>query len=440
MLQIQQVLRDRYQLIEKLGENAGRQTWLAWDLSTQEQVIVKLLTFSDQAQWEDVRLFEREAQILKQLNHPRIPKYRNYFAFEEQVLHFALVQEYIPGSSFKELLAKGRVFSEAEVRKIAAEILKILIYLHSLNPPVLHRDIKPSNLLLGKNSQIYLVDFGAVQDRAAKEGATFTIVGTYGYAPLEQFGGRATPASDLYALGATLIHLLTRIPPADLPQRDSRLQFAHLLKVNPGFVRWLEQLTQPNLDRRFTSAKEALKLLKANQIAISGLVRAKPADSQIQLQKSPQQLQIKIPVLWQKTFIDPKNCAATVVLAIWLYFFSGGFGLGSIEGWIWLIASLLLAAWFLLPNFVETNIYFDHYQFEIELKLLGICLRRQRGKVSEIDKVFSSETGGYGSHKVPEVTLAVGVSEYSFGKLKPPLSKDECRWMAAEIRHWLGIG
>jgi len=356
MLQIQQVLRDRYQLIEKIGENAGRQTWLAWDLSTQEQVIVKLLTFSDQAQWEDVKLFEREAQILKQLNHPRIPKYRNYFAFEDQVLHFALVQEYIPGSSFKELLAKGRVFSEAEVRKIAAEVLKILIYLHSLSPLVLHRDIKPSNLLLGKNSQIYLVDFGAVQDRAAKEGATFTIVGTYGYAPLEQFGGRATPASDLYALGATLIHLLTRIPPADLPQRDSRLQFAHLLKVNPGFVRWLEQLTQPNLDRRFTSAKEALKLLKANQIAISGLVRAKPADSQIQLQKSPEHLQIKIPVLWKKTLIDPKNCAATVVLAIWLYFFIGGFGLGSIEGWIWLMASLLLAGWFLLPNFVETNI------------------------------------------------------------------------------------
>ncbi len=64
MLQIQQVLRDRYQLIEKLGENAGRQTWLAWDLSTQEQVIVKLLTFSDQAQWEDIKLFEREGDCL----------------------------------------------------------------------------------------------------------------------------------------------------------------------------------------------------------------------------------------------------------------------------------------------------------------------------------------------------------------------------------------
>ncbi|WP_026732415.1 serine/threonine protein kinase [Fischerella sp. PCC 9605] len=440
MLQIEQVLRDRYQLIEKLGESAGRQTWLAWDLSTQEQVVVKMLIFSDQMQWENVRLFEREAQILKKLNHPRIPQYRNYFCFEDRVIQFALVQTYIPGSSLRELLAKGRVFTPAEIRKIAAEILKILIYLHSLSPVVLHRDIKPSNILLGKDSQIYLLDFGAVQDRAAREGATFTVVGTYGYAPLEQFGGRATPASDLYALGATLIHLLTGISPANLPQQNSRLQFAHLLKLNPGFVRWLEQLTEPNLERRFSSAKEALKVLKANQAGMSRLIRPQPADSQIHLQKSSGHLQIQIPVLWQKTLVDPKNLAAMVGLLIWSYLVIGAFGFSTIQGWIWLIASLLLAAWFLLPNFVETNIYFDHQEFEIESKLMGLCLRTQRGNVLEIDKVFSGETGGYGNNKVPEVTLAVGVREYSFGKLKPPLSKQECRWLAAEIRHWLGIG
>ena len=71
---------------------------------------------------------------------------------------------------------------------------------------MLHRDIKPSNLILGEDEQVYLVDFGAVQDKVAPSCTTFTVVGTYGYTPMEQFGGRAVPASDLYALGATLIH------------------------------------------------------------------------------------------------------------------------------------------------------------------------------------------------------------------------------------------
>ncbi len=109
-------------------------------------------------------------------------------------------------------------------------------YLHQLNPPVLHRDIKPSNLILGEDEQVYLVDFGAVQDSAVKEGGTFTVVGTYGYTAIEQFGGRAVTASDLYALGATLIHLLTGIAPADLPQKDLRIHFSDKVSISASFV------------------------------------------------------------------------------------------------------------------------------------------------------------------------------------------------------------
>lgn len=436
MLQTQQVIHNRYQLKEKLGESAGRQTWLALDLSTQDDIVVKLLTFSDQMQWESLKLFEREAQVLKQLNHPRIPDYRNYFCVDEQLLYFGLVQEYIPGKSLKQLLTKGQVFAEPEVRKIAAHILKILIYLHGLSPPVLHRDVKPSNVLLGKDSRIYLVDFGAVQDRAAREGATFTVVGTYGYAPLEQFGGRATPASDLYALGATLIHLLTGVSPADLPQKDSRLQFSHLVRLNPGFVRWLEQLTEPNLERRFSSAQQALDALKANQNAIK-IASPRLPESSIWLTKSPSHLQIQLPVPWYKVISSPRNWVVLTGLGFWLFWLSM-----IISGWaylFWLAGSLVLGAWFLLPVFVETNIYFDYQQFEIEVKLLGFCIKRQRGNVSEIDNVFKSDSGGYGNKKVPEVTLAVGVEEYSFGRLKPPLSHQVCRWLVDEIKHWLGL-
>jgi serine/threonine protein kinase len=284
MLQAQQVLHDRYQLKQKLGQNAGRQTWLAEDVgvSPTELVVVKLLAFGGEVQWDDLKLFEREAQVLKQLNHPRIPKYRDYFHIDERSLWFGLVQEYIPGSSLREQLNQGKRFTTKQVRKIALEVLKILEFLHQLNPAVLHRDIKPSNLIWGEDEQIYLVDFGAVQDRAAKEGATFTVVGTYGYAPMEQFGGRAVPASDLYALGATLIHLLTGTAPADLPQRNLRICFEDQVSLSPGVVSWIQKLTEPAPEQRFNSASVARKALESgmalNTPTKSQLVKPAPAE------------------------------------------------------------------------------------------------------------------------------------------------------------------
>lgn len=267
MLQAEQIIEGRYRLKEKLGQNPWRQTWLAEDLAIQpsEKVIVKLLAFGGEVQWDDLKLFEREAQVLKQLNHPRIPKYRDNFSIDDRTLWFGLVQEYIPGASLKELLDSGKRFTEKEVRKIAESTLKILIYLHELDPPLLHRDIKPSNLILSQNNQVYLVDFGAVQDRALKEGVTFTVVGTYGYAPMEQFGGRAVPASDLYALGATLIHLLTGCAPADLPQEDLRIDFRDRTHASPSFVRWVQSLAEPSLKRRFSTARQALEALHKGQ-------------------------------------------------------------------------------------------------------------------------------------------------------------------------------
>jgi serine/threonine protein kinase len=266
MLQAEQILNERYQLKRKLGQNVGRQTWLAEDIgvSPPESVIVKLLTFGGEVQWDDLKLFEREAQVLKQLNHPRIPKYRDYFSIDERTLWFGLVQEYIPGISLKEQLTQGKHFTEDEiVYIIAVDVLTILEFLHQLNPAVLHRDIKPSNLIWGEDDRIYLVDFGAVQDRSAREGATFTVVGTYGYAPMEQFSGRAVPASDLYALGVTLIHLLTGTAPVDLPQRNLRICFEEQVTLTPRVVNWLKTLTEPAPEQRFKSAAQALSALES---------------------------------------------------------------------------------------------------------------------------------------------------------------------------------
>ncbi|NEP02519.1 MAG: hypothetical protein F6K58_28500 [Symploca sp. SIO2E9] len=137
------------------------------------------------------------------------------------------------------------------------------------------RDIKPSNLIWGEDDLVYLVDFGAVQNRAIKEGATFTVVGTYGYAPMEQFGGRAVAASDLYALGATLIHLLTGTTPAELPQQNLRIRFQEQVSLSPGMVSWIEKLTEPAPEQRFKTAAEALSALT------SGMATSKNTASQL---------------------------------------------------------------------------------------------------------------------------------------------------------------
>ncbi len=263
-----ELLHDRYQVEQSLGKKAGRQTLLAQDLQTQELVVVKLLTFNHEFEWDDLKLFEREAETLKSLNHPAIPRYLDYFELESPTYKgVALVQSYIDAKSLEQHLKAGRSFSEADVQQLGRSLLEILIYLHSQQPPVIHRDIKPSNILLGDRSgntvgQVYLVDFGSVQTLVAHEGGTITVVGTYGYMPPEQFGGRATPASDLYSLGATLICLATGKHPADLPQTNLQIQFKSSAALDESVADWLEWLTEPALDRRLTSAQEALQVLQ----------------------------------------------------------------------------------------------------------------------------------------------------------------------------------
>jgi serine/threonine protein kinase len=261
------ILRDRYQLQELLGANLIHSTWLVRDLAapnpTSDRAVLKLLALGGHVHWEHLKLFEREARVLQNLNHSQIPKYRDYFSIDERSLWFGLVEDYIPGSSLKELLDGGKTLTESEIRQFATEILQILIYLHGLTPLVLHRDIKPSNMIIGEDRKIYLIDFGAVQHQAAStEGASFTIVGTYGYTPMEQFGGRAVPASDLYALGATLIHLLTGTSPSDLPQKEFRIEFRDRATLHPSLANWLQKLTEPQAEQRFQTASQALEALE----------------------------------------------------------------------------------------------------------------------------------------------------------------------------------
>ncbi len=332
-----QCLKERYQLHQRLGRTAaGRQTWLATDLQSKKRVVVKLLAFSPEMQWEELKLFEREAQVLQALNHPRIPHYRDYFSLDKDsgftLPWFGLVQDYIPGISLQTLLDNNKIFTEKQVRRIAREVLNILVYLHELSPPVLHRDINPSNLVWVKKKWVYLVDFGTVQAQAAVTGVTFTVVGTSGYTPLEQFWGRAVAASDLYALGATLIHLLTGIAPADLPQTEGQIQFRDFLRdscdsrlsLNFQFISWIEQMTELSLERRFSTAQEAREALRDRQIPPSnppprlvGEKLSKPSGKLIKVKTTRDRLEI---ILLSPTFGEVIQKIKFVY--VWLFLFN----------------------------------------------------------------------------------------------------------------------
>lgn len=270
------LLGDRYLLQEKLGDQIGRKTFLALDKLapdiTKNSVVVKLLSLGNNFSWQHLKLFTREAETLKNLNHPAIPRYLDYLEIDEPDFKgFALVQTYIEAENLEDHLKAGRTFSEAEVIQIARALLDTLIYLQAQTPALIHRDLKPSNILLANRSghqvgDVYLVDFGSVQHLAAQEGGTITVVGTYGYMPPEQFGGRTTPASDLYSLGATLIYLATGRHPTELPQENLRLQFASLASLNPAFEDWLAWLTEPSIDQRLATATQALEALDQQTI------------------------------------------------------------------------------------------------------------------------------------------------------------------------------
>jgi|GEM_PF-1696509 len=334
MLMAGQILQERYQLREQLRVQPTRQTWLAVDSQAtpkQPFVIVKFLAFGRGMQWDEMKLFEREVQVLQQLDHPQIPKYLDSFHLQKPEPWLGLIEEYIPGSSLQTLIQKGHRFSEPDIYDLATQILEILIYLHEQNPPVLHRDIKPSNLILTPKHQVFLVDFGAVQSQWPQAGASFTVVGTYGYTPLEQFGGQAVPASDLYSLGASLVHMLTGMAPAELTQPDLRLQFRDGLQPTYGLrttsngyritlsnrlATWLETMTAPALSDRFESARAALTALASRRFDRPALSLSPGEHQRLQIEASPEQLRVRIGPIWSAPLPRLQDLASMTLLTL----------------------------------------------------------------------------------------------------------------------------
>ncbi|MFV9503451.1 MAG: serine/threonine protein kinase [Oscillochloridaceae bacterium umkhey_bin13] len=218
MLAPDTLVQDRYKIVAAIGKGGMGAVYQAIDLRLRSTVALKETLVSGEIA---ERAFTREAQLLAGLRHPALPKVSDHFA--DQQGHF-LVMEFIPGEDLASMLAqRGAPFGLDEVLPWADQLLDVLEYLHSRQPPVIHRDLKPQNLKLTERGQIILLDFGLAKGAVGQTRVTSStsVFGyTPHYAPLEQIQGVGTdPRSDLYSLAATLYHLLSNEAPADALSR-----------------------------------------------------------------------------------------------------------------------------------------------------------------------------------------------------------------------------
>jgi serine/threonine protein kinase len=217
---------------------------------------LKELQFASVPGAQQIDAFEREAATLKRLHHPRIPRFIESFAEGEGVhLRLYLAAEFIEGEMLSARIAKGPM-DEAQLRDVAEQVLTVLVYLHKLG--VIHRDIKPDNLIVRPSGEVVLVDFGSARRLSGSRTYGSTLVGTFGYMPTEQLGGTVDATSDLYALGATLLHAATGNPPSEMLSGDFSLRVPARIPLRD----LIERLVQPRRERRLQGAEVALDVLR----------------------------------------------------------------------------------------------------------------------------------------------------------------------------------
>ncbi|MFN8612652.1 MAG: serine/threonine-protein kinase [Vulcanimicrobiota bacterium] len=242
-----QLLHGRYEIVEIIKSGGMGSVFEARDnkLADSPCAVKEILEDKQNELYFQTR-FEQEMKVLAELDHPAIPRVRDFFRLKGK--HY-LVMDLVRGQSlFEEVESARRPLTPEQVVKDMLELLDVLDYLHGHNPPIIHRDIKPSNILRDRRSgQIKLVDFGLAR---SVSGATQTAVGTLGFCAPEQSVGRAEPRSDLYSVGATMIALLTAQDPDMLRPREQ------LEMIPAGLRQVVQRATRLKVQERYASAKE----------------------------------------------------------------------------------------------------------------------------------------------------------------------------------------
>ena len=266
------ILNNRYEIVRELGRGGFGRSYLANDLNKFGEKCV-LKEFAPQLQTELIKakeLFEREAETLYKLKHPQIPAFRELFRVNDRGAEcLLLVQDYIEGENYLTLLNqrldRRQLFSEAEAIQLCRDLLPVIDYIHRFG--VIHRDISPDNIICRDRDKLpILIDFGSVKEIAATLVSRYssakiaTRIGKQGYAPDEQMlRGKVSPSSDLYAIGATILTLLTgRDASTIYNPAESTWQWRKYVQLSPEFGAVVDRLLQHNPQNRYQSAAEVL--------------------------------------------------------------------------------------------------------------------------------------------------------------------------------------
>ena len=249
-----------YEVIKVLAVGGMGTTYLVYSYHHQKLAVLKEIN-NELARKAKVReMFRREARVLSSFQHPGIPQYYDFFSTDD---HYSLVMELIHGQNLNEIQTTNTI----QVVDWLLELSQILNYLQMSDPPVIHRDIKPANLILRKHPrQIVLIDFGAVKEVTTAPG---TRIATPGYGAPEQSKGKACVQSDFYALGTTLIALLTRQFPENFYDfNQQKFIGLEIFGVPAALVKVIDALTEFEPQNRPRKATEVTALLREVKVVI----------------------------------------------------------------------------------------------------------------------------------------------------------------------------
>ena len=269
-----EVLRGRYQINRIIGQGGMGCIYLADDLRLEGRQCALKEVEHDRSMTPDLlrearEQFLREATVLARLDHPNLPKVSDFFSIG---IRDYLVQDFVPGQDLRMIMLEtkrsGKFIEESDVLNWASQLSNALEYMHNQDPPILHRDIKPSNLKLTPSGILKLVDFGLVKILAPGE-VTITILqgqGTAIYTPLEQYGGdtgHTDARTDIYALSATLYHLLTnQAPPVARERFLSPEALVPPRQINPSVSQRTERAILMGMNLHPNDRPESIDVFK----------------------------------------------------------------------------------------------------------------------------------------------------------------------------------
>lgn len=244
---------QRYRFCQPLGQGGMGVIYLAEDKAQGNiQCVVKQLISkpsNPDEQFEAERLFKREVEILRQLDHSGIVRFSDFHVTDDG--KYFLVMDYVPGKNLDSIVQNYGPFGSEATVEIGIQCCEVLEYLHERDQPIIYRDLKPSNLMLTPEGQIVFIDFGIARMFMPKQAATRVV--TAGYSPPEQYFGRPETRSDLYALGATLGHLCTGVRPKPLTVSAPGITHPEVVPELDDLIR---RMTAHNPEDRPFSARE----------------------------------------------------------------------------------------------------------------------------------------------------------------------------------------